>query len=832
MINESFCSYYLESRNIAIVNEVASTSTPQRLQLAISISQVTSGLNPVRLARYPQLMDIIQTALQRTGTVQNIEATYMKDLVKFFQETRSISDYVEELLRTNKKDSIMLAQRILAQLQEIEECVICYTNSSSTFFQCGHRVCSTCSTSLETCPFCRRAIKAYLQKLDEAEKEKKTDSSEPKKLPRFQLVEGDIMKFIETRFSGLVKRSSTVDNKTATEISKLIEFYPHEILKIAKELLPSISAEEITCYLSAKLFFKIVLDSNLSHSKWNSSQLETADFLAKKITSPSRLIRFLSSISKDEPVKDEVVKIKLSNPFRKWIITAINKFEIGRAETEMRQRKGFWVWLFKKLHIRDSKWKVYTVAQDLGNFVRGNRKAITKPPMSEFNKLYMRPDSKLLEFFLKNPGLCFRFFRCSLLKLQKKLKKEEWQEFLSKIIPKMKPSQLIELLHILQMASSLEGDIVYRIKNGQFYWPNASFTSKIDKTLLETTITAVQSAIKPFPYRLIVDTTYPLHYLRLAKGRPPKVPDWVPQVSAAGDIIKVDPNSQVVIFVHWMNGSTRVDLDLSVMCVGKSKMLGKVDYTRLQGFNNTIQHSGDFTNAPPPNGCSEYITFVPASVVKASPNIEELFVLCFSFNAVPFDQMGQAFVGIGVLDKAQKGLGPNGCTVIAGCELRGSCQVNFTSKYNFQKHEFTFFNTNVTSQKGAYSIGTASMQISTVASKFTTWLKSRSPASFSEVVKSLYLGAKEVQLVSGRSSKLFVKGEKENGISFSERIQSGKDDKPNENSNPKVAYFGSVEKLTDEVTSKWPANSLVIAKQDPQTGSNVVWSTDPYSIYS
>jgi hypothetical protein len=161
--------------------------------------------------------------------------------------------------------------------------------------------------------------------------------------------------------------------------------------------------------------------------------------------------------------------------------------------------------------------------------------------------------------------------------------------------------------------------------------------------------------------------------------------------------------------------------------------------------------------------------------------------------------------------------------------------VNFTSRFNFKTNQFTFVNTNVTSKKSAYSVGSASSLMTTVSNHFTTWLNSRSPATFKEVVDTFYLGANEVKLLEkkGTTSKFFKRREGESNVEFQKRVEKKTDeDKILENPETKICYFGNAEELTDDVTKQWPADSLVIAKYDPKLPSNVIWTTDPYSVFN
>lgn len=74
--------------------------------------------------------------------------------------------------------------------------------------------------------------------------------------------------------------------------------------------------------------------------------------------------------------------------------------------------------------------------------------------------------------------------------------------------------------------------------------------------------------------------------------------------------------------------------------------------------------------------------YVVAHVAQVAKNISTLYILCFSFNSVNFDDMGEAFVGIGAIRKGEKGRGPGNCTVLGGSELHGKAKMNFTSLFD------------------------------------------------------------------------------------------------------------------------------------------------------
>lgn len=73
-----------------------------------------------------------------------------------------------------------------------------------------------------------------------------------------------------------------------------------------------------------------------------------------------------------------------------------------------------------------------------------------------------------------------------------------------------------------------------------------------------------------------------------------------------GSKIAVDKSKYLYMFMHWVqNEQNRTDLDLSVVAFDKDWNSTVVYF--LKQANHYIAHSGDITNAPAPNGATEYI---------------------------------------------------------------------------------------------------------------------------------------------------------------------------------------------------------------------------------
>lgn len=99
------------------------------------------------------------------------------------------------------------------------------------------------------------------------------------------------------------------------------------------------------------------------------------------------------------------------------------------------------------------------------------------------------------------------------------------------------------------------------------------------------------------------------------------------------------------LFLHWMDpdDGTRVDLDLSVLCLDVNwGYVGHCDYTKLR-FKDGAVHSGDLTSAPPPLGATEFLDLrLPA---LHDLGVAHVVPIVFSFNNVPFDRLTNAIAG-------------------------------------------------------------------------------------------------------------------------------------------------------------------------------------------
>jgi hypothetical protein len=122
-------------------------------------------------------------------------------------------------------------------------------------------------------------------------------------------------------------------------------------------------------------------------------------------------------------------------------------------------------------------------------------------------------------------------------------------------------------------------------------------------------------------------------------------------------------------FVHWMQAERRTDYDLSAMLLNETfTYAGHVSYTNLRG--DGIVHSGDITDAPAPEGASEFIDVnlkaIPARYLVPS-------ILLYSGEA--FTETAESFCGYMLRDAAQEGQPFEPRTVRAKSDMRGPGRV-------------------------------------------------------------------------------------------------------------------------------------------------------------
>jgi hypothetical protein len=119
-----------------------------------------------------------------------------------------------------------------------------------------------------------------------------------------------------------------------------------------------------------------------------------------------------------------------------------------------------------------------------------------------------------------------------------------------------------------------------------------------------------------------------------------------------GSMLDLPPAARLRLFLHWMQNRTRVDLDLSVAIFDEVwQHIGTCDYTSLRWEDDAAVHSGDRTDAPEPDGASEFLDLDLDALSAAGAR--HVVVSVFSYNNVAFENMSEAFAGVMALSEVE-----------------------------------------------------------------------------------------------------------------------------------------------------------------------------------
>lgn len=639
-------------------------------------------------------------------------------------------------------------------------------------------------------------------------------------------------------------RTSVLDALSKEELKVLCQREP-VIQELFFKLVFKIRSEETLAYIAAKLFNQLV-PWNKKSEAWSNQEIQRALKFLPHLSNPNRLFRFLAILDGKERFDlKERIKFKPSNGMRRFLVLVINHWQPDHALIFIKRRPGIWRHLFRLIHIGHERFSKFSNARLLADVVRENVKTKLDVPMAIWNRFYMASDPAVFEVMKANPGIGFRTLRSVVLRLSSKVTYDTLVWKTKELLECFSPSQLFELAHILSVKdASEEARRVFRVKNGVLSWLEQA-PPKLADALREAILDNIflQLAKIQLPGCLVIQDAPAMERVLLPRGGTPSVPAWVQQVVTAGDRLKIDEDSEVVLFIYWTNteNDDRVDLDLSLMIFDEAGIfVDKVDYITLKDYTELIQHSGDITNAPYGVGAAEYISFHPKSLLKYQENhqkdysIGSLSVVCFSYNSVAFDSMGYAMVGIGIRDEDAKGLGPYGSHVLAACQLRGNSTVNLAGVFHLRESEFLFCNTNIkmSLERINYSVSNCREEIALVMSRFVDWSIYASPPSFLAVANLMVLNHSKVRFLVEGGGVDFERQPTETPLEFRKRVLSTK----------KEANAVALEKLEtpdevpylffgNELPANLPDKSTVVSKKDLHVPVGSVWTTDPYSVF-
>eukprot|EP01080_Neovahlkampfia_damariscottae_P007038 gene7038-11203_t len=821
------------------------------------------------LQKFKQYPEIIEQAskfiLQQSKFVSQIE----KDILNgsFFEQRdyKTFQEYLDSI------EDEQLLKRIQQISLESDECYICFDNEAKHITSCSHSICEECFSKLSSsqCPFCRTKnislfLKSEIQNKNVDEEEKIKEKKVTKKLNLIY----DFDSFIQKRLRSLFSMGTGKLNlSNMNEIKTLIQYYDVDVVLNAFNNQKKFSNEELVFYFIGQFCLKLYSPKPQTKNDENAKK-KVSELMIKYIKSPNKLLRFLSVLKGEAAETSKPIEMKLNKFYKKSIIKIINSFEINSDICgEFQQHEIIWQKLFKNFHIlkeKKFKKKEYENLSKIGSYIYGNEKYPFKSNQYLIDEFIKNEDLKIFEFFKKQPGLFFRngIRICCEFKLKKDEEKKQFKNFLEFILKKLKFEQLIELKNVL---SSYNKERHFFTKFGTFHFTSNKNEEKLvykefnenHQLLLDETLKVIFSKIeqdkKENEKICILDSRLKDVHIPKGKIQEPilnlnKIPaNRGDKYYFDKDIILKD-DCEVVFFTYWKNGSERVDLDLSVFGLTSNFEYSNqlCDYTRLEGFNHTMFHSGDITDAP--KGASEFVRFnIPKLKMKNSNGLKYIVLSTLAFNSIPFENMGDAHVGISYKTKDLKGPGPYDSILIDSCRLSGNAKMNLGAMIDLDELSITFMNMNIPSKKSGISISSSSTLLATCVQKFQSWMSSRSLPSnwfdvsllFSSSLSTVYLVDDNLDTVDeisvekdGPKLLEFKKKKDEDVFDFYQRIlNKGKDSekllKEIELKDDNFYYFGSLTNLNIEL----PKNSIVLSTDLTIENETVTLLDHPFKLF-
>lgn len=467
------------------------------------------------------------------------------------------------------------------------------------------------------------------------------------------------------------------------------------------------------------------------------------------------------------------------------------------------------------------------------------------------NKMLKTRNETIFEHLLQNQGLAFRFMH-QICETFASTDSENLTPFLFEVMNKMNTQQLIDIHHVFKKSDTELTDIekhpnIFITSKGTMHWDNLErekirFYSEISEQVANIAFTIAvnkqdsqkNDQIKDTDILIIDNKNNQLTSKRVNRGKISEAVEWMGNNPPAnrGDVIKIPPeiceseSTQLVVFIHWkQNDNTNVDLDLSMVGFDKNYDNQNNDdnwtcsYYNLEGFTNSVFHSGDVRSAPAQQGGgSEFIRLNVKNFRETNPTISHLLTCVQSYSKVEFDKLKDVFIGIGYISGMNKPIpvgepvstnikfSDSGETtffsnknetvfhIISACKLSGSSMNNMCANVMFgddNKTSIRFINLNLTKplkiksnhnrRYNANYGNTASHYMETfkmALRMFDIWCKScNSPPSIMDNILISAAGYKQVQYIDDTCDNYYRYRQTESIDEFVKRIGTNDTDK-------------------------------------------------------
>jgi hypothetical protein len=336
---------------------------------------------------------------------------------------------------------------------------------------------------------------------------------------------------------------------------------------------------------------------------------ETASILQKYLKTATDILRFAVALSDGDVSLAENTKFRaFSRPERKFILDMLNR--AGNIEEDMVRYAGNWVRLGEKPHpgeYADRFPAAYQAFQKIRNDIK----------IETFNS---KVEEALKEHDITT---ALRVLKTRGGELARRLDDllRDYQDNTTEIISafsEVAPNVSSQVL--LQVMTHFRGRSHHQ--NNRYFFPKGNL-SKIQVTpnslvaltdeVCEVVVRVCElSLFKQFADKeplgnVFIDPALKNVAVPLAQRTASKAT----KAYSRGSRFDVDAETQTIrAFIHWLNaptGRSTTDIDLSMMLYDEDwKIVSYLSYFQIRAADG-LYHSGDITNAPAPNGASEFI---------------------------------------------------------------------------------------------------------------------------------------------------------------------------------------------------------------------------------
>jgi hypothetical protein len=335
--------------------------------------------------------------------------------------------------------------------------------------------------------------------------------------------------------------------------------------------------------------------------------------LYSQINSATDVLRIATALSNgDVSLKNNAKYISFSRPVRKWMMDTLECIP-GSLPDEMLKYRERWLRIGERLHPRSFPVDEYERIIDAFDMLRNNDHAIvsysskvarafeenrfdvlvqllTKRPgyfARELHHLFKSFPDKHYDIAVAFAGVANNVSTTVLLQVRSYYKNKCFLSDTGIYFPKGNTQNIFVKtdLPVIQIHSEICNLVVIACEYGLATQFRERYANEVDETK--------KVYIDPELKKCLIPTS-----MRSAGKSLKTLP--------RGSRIKLNDAKYLRAFIHWTNNENRVDVDLSVAFLDDEyKLVDRVSYYELR--NKYSVHSGDFTNAPTPNGACEFV---------------------------------------------------------------------------------------------------------------------------------------------------------------------------------------------------------------------------------